>query len=154
NDVSSDAHNSFILMSSAPGSDVAYTRIKLIGATSFNSGTSGYSTFNDSANRPSSGTTILRYTPAGTTSVLSAAWSASNIDVDVRRWGVFINWRNNHASTAFKVRARLSGDSDWNYTPYLHIPGGVSDPAFAYMGVATLNGPIDEVRLEITASAA
>jgi hypothetical protein len=151
---SSNAFNAFILMSSASSSDVADTKIKLLGGVSFNSTTDGFSSVNDSSNFPSNGSTVLRYTPANANVTTSLSWTASNIDADTRRWGVFINYRNNHASTSFKVRMILFTPGTSAYTPYLEIPGGVSNPAYVYMGAVALPGGITNVQIEIQASSA
>ena len=147
----SNLYKSFICLSAADTSDVSATRIKLLGAVVFAGG--AYTSVNDSSNKPSNGSTILRYTPSTTDEVSSDNWSASTIDADVRRWGVFINYRNNHATTSFKVRALVYSAGVTGYTPYLTIPGGVSDPTYAFLGVASCGGPISGVQLMVTASA-
>lgn len=148
----SNLYKAFICLSAADTSDVSATRIKLLGATTFAGG--AYTSVNDSSNKPSNGSTILRYTPSTTNEVSSGNWSASTIDADVRRWGVFINYRNNHATTSFKVRVLVYSTGVHGYTPYLTIPGGVSDPAYAFLGFANSGGPISGVQLMVTASAA
>ena len=148
----SNLYSSYILMSTAPGSDVSMTRIKLLGAVALNSGIEGFSSFSDSSKKPSNGSTVLRYTPTTTVAKQTDSWTPSTIDLSVRRWGVFVTYRNNSASASFRVRGRVSSLGNIAYTPDYVIPAGAGDPTVAFLGVATINEAIRGFALVIECS--
>lgn len=115
------------------------------------SGTSGFTSVNDSANF-AHGTNVLRYTPADTAEHLAAAKSLSPSSYS-RRICILFNARNNHATTTFNVRAKVSNSYDYFYTPSVVVPVS-SGPDWIFLGFVSLPNEPTKINLAITASAA
>lgn len=143
------AIDSFILMQSGATTTEASSRLLLIEAELLNAA-SGYSTSADSTNKARGGV-VLRYTPSVTTyqdSGLLSVYSSS--DNDARRWGVFLNYRNNSTAAGYRVKLLMSN----TFTPELVVPEGTSNPTWAYLGAVNRAGPLTTIELWVKASAA
>lgn len=151
---SDHVQESYILLGSAPSTDVNDTRIRITGAIVHDLPAEGFTTVNDSSKKPANGSTVLRYTPPATTVKVSADWNVSFLDTDARRWGVFVSYRNNHATTSFRVKMALAGAGWIDFTPELIVPGGVSAPRYAFLGAVSGPGPLTRTNLWVTADAA
>lgn len=140
---------SFIAVASGSNTTAAGKRLLHIEAELL-SPNSGYSTSADSTNK-ASGNTVLRYTPSVTTFQDSASLSVySSTDNDARRWGVFLNYRNNSTAAGYQVKVKM----DNVYTPTLIVPEGTSNPTWAFLGAASRQLPLQVIKLYIKASAA
>lgn len=142
---------SFILMASGATTTEAATRLLVIEAENLHlSGGSGYGTAADTTNKARGGV-VLRYTPASGGWVDSAVASVySSSDNNARRWGVFLNYRNNSTAAGYQVKLRM----DNVYTPVLTVPEGTSNPTWAYLGSTARAIPLQTLELFIKASAA
>jgi hypothetical protein len=145
--------NSFILATCAATTTAATQRLVILDAEDWASG--AYTSVVDSTNK-ARGSDVLRYTPAGTTPASVSRSITSSVDQDVRRWGIFLNYRNNSGTTSFKVKIGLidSFSGNLTYTPELIIAAGVSTPRWTFMGAVSLNNPLAVLWITIEASAA
>lgn len=141
--------DSFILMQSGATTTQAASRLVVIEAELLTPN-SGYSTSADSTNKARGGV-VLRYTPSVTTFQDSATLTVfSSSDNDARRWGVFLNYRNNSTAAGYRVKLRM----DNVFTPELVVPEGTSNPTWAYLGAAARSVPLQTIELFVKASAA
>lgn len=140
---------SYILMASGATTTEAGQRLVVVDAELLY-GNSGYSTAADSTNKARGGQ-VLRYTPAVTTFQDSAVLAVtSSSDNNARRWGVFLNYRNNSTAAGYQVKMRM----DNVYTPVLTVPEGTSNPTWAYLGSTARSIPLQTIELFVKASAA
>lgn len=140
---------SFILMVSGADTTEAAKRLVVVEAEALGV-PSGYTTSTDTTNKARGGA-VLRYTPVNTswldTGILSVYSSSDN---NARRWGVFLNYRNNSTAAGYQVRMRM----DNVYTPVLTVPEGTSNPTWAYLGSTARAIPLQTLELFVKASAA
>lgn len=147
---------SFVLISCAEDSTRAPRRIYVVSGSSL-AGGGIYTSVSDSANKARDNT-VLRLTSAIADSyhdTVELPISTNNADQYARRWGVFLNYRNNSATASWRVRARFwfnDSDLDSAETNELIIPAGASDPTWAFVGTATLPTYMEELGLSIWAS--
>lgn len=140
---------SYILMASGTDTTEAGKRLVVLEAELLNAA-SGYSTSADTTNKARGGV-VLRYTPSVTTFQDSATLSVySSSDNNARRWGAFLNYRNNSTTTGYQVKLRM----DNVYTPVLTIAEGTSNPTWAYLGSTTRAIPLQTLELYVKASVA
>ena len=140
---------SYILMASGATTTEAASRLLVVEAELMMAA-ANYGTATDTANKARGGV-VLRYTPAAT------QWMDSNIlnvysssDNNARRWGVFLNYRNNSTAAGYQVKVRM----DNVYTPVLTVPEGTSNPTWAYLGSTARAIPLQTIELFVKASAA
>lgn len=146
-------YDSFILVSSATTAAEALERVYVFEAESM-TGVSGYSSVSDTTNK-ARGNNVLRYTPSVTTAVMGTGITiTSDVDQSARRWGVFVSYRNNSASTAFTVDFELSTSGEYAFTPKAYIPGGVTTPRWLYLGSVSLTNGLNAIDIRVQASAA
>lgn len=111
----------------------------------------GFSRVDDITNKADG--KILRYTPSTTSEKIQKVprpYTLPDPDSDSPwRTALFFNYRNNSATTSFKVRL---GDNTGPSTPPVVIPAGVSDPKWVYAGSLTASAL--DFYIAITASAA
>jgi hypothetical protein len=148
--------NSFLLISSGIDAATAGKRVVIISNPSTFAPGGGFSTPSDTTNL-ARGNTVLRLTPALAESyhTSEAISVASATDQYARRWGVFLNYRNNSGTVAFRVKANLYNStypSQATPTAELTIPAGVSKPRWAYVGFATLPDSLERIELVVWAS--
>lgn len=131
----SHAHDSFFLFASKFS---ANNSIHLLAANLL--ATTNWTAVNDAANQAKN-TNILRYTPVATTESATTRRQITAADNAYRRWGIFINYRNNAAGTSFTVRGRCNATGvAGTYTASTVIPAGVSDPRWIYLGESVIPG--------------
>lgn len=147
--------NSFILLTSASTSGVAEDRLNTFSLNGL-AGSNGYTTVVDTTNKAANGN-ILRQTPTGVDVYAQTDSQAlTGMDSTARRFGVWVNYRNNSATTSFRVRAAIMPYSVRHIyeTAEYVVPAGVSDPLWVYLGAVTLPSQIKEMWLEVAADAA
>lgn len=151
-------NGSFLLVSSDEASAGAASRIVVMSAESL-VGNTGYTSVAD-ASKFARGN-VLRFTPSGTPGEAfeTIAPAGFTYNSRVRRWGVFVNYRNNSATTSFQVWAKLwhtylNGGPGYTDTPRLIVPAGTSNPQWAFVGGGTLPDSLARVSLMMEASAA
>jgi hypothetical protein len=152
-------NGSWVLVSSADTAARAEDRLVVVSAESF-APVLDYTSVNDSA-KYARGNNVLRFSPSTADQVVEtlAPTLSGLVDTNVRRWGVFINYRNNSATTSFRVRAALwhdysAGGTTFVLTPWLSIPAGTSNPQWAFVGSAAIPDSLSRVTLLMEASAA
>jgi len=96
------------------------------------------------------GGNVLRYTPAGTTAVTSAALSLTLVG---GQCAVIAALRNNHATTSYIVQANLSGFGLTTSTPPYLVDNSTFNPRLVLLGVTGSNAA-NAVTITATASAA
>lgn len=147
------ASDAFLLVSSAATSAVAAKRIYIHAAEGLADG--NFTSVADSTNK-ARGNSVLRFTPSG----LGQEWFetatpaiGSSLDTAVRRWGIFVNYRNNSATNSFRVAARLrysgAGVGHGAMTPELLVPPGTSNPRWAYLGSASMPDQLTHFSLNV-----
>lgn len=149
--------NSFLLISSGIDAATAGKRVVVISNPSSFAPGGGFSTPADMDNK-ARGNTVLRLTPAYAESyhTSEAVPVASATDQYARRWGVFINYRNNSGAVSFRVKANLYNStypSQITPTAEMVIPAGASKPRWAFVGAASLPDSLERVELVVWASA-
>ncbi len=144
------AIGSYVLMASGATTTEAAKRLVVVDAEDMGFQT-GFTTSTDTTNKARGGT-VLRYTP------VSTSWASdgpenvySSSDNNSRRWGVFLNYRNNSTAAGYQVKVRFDNSI---YTPVLNVPEGTSNPTWAYIGSATQSVALQTIELYIKASAA
>ena len=148
--------DTFVLVTSGENAATAGKRIVVVAAEGL--ATSGYYTsVGDSANKARG--TVLRLTPgdAGAYYDTIALSVGSTTDQYARRWGVFLNYRNNSATTSWRIGARLWNNYNANGVADTHmvvVPAGVSEPKWVFVGAASLPDSLERITLSIWASAA
>ena len=141
------AYDSFILMVSGATTTEAASRLVLVNAETMT--TTGWTSVADTAADAKNGA-VLRYTPTTTSFSKSDLESiTSTADFNMRRWGLFVNYRNNSTGASYQVRGVLNVNER---TPVLHISSGTSDPTWAYLGAVGLDRVPFGVQLEVKAS--
>lgn len=150
-------NDSFLLVSS--DEVAAGTRIVVMPAEAF-APNLDFTSVSDSANY-ARGNSVLRFTPSGLPyqDIESLAPAGYTYNSRVKRWGVFVNYRNNSATTSFRVWASLwhyynAGGTGHIETPALVVPAGASSPRWAFVGSATVPDSLSRVSLHMEASAA
>lgn len=149
--------NNYIAISTTNTGDVSDARIKVLAAINLERTLGGFTVISDSGQRPLNDSTVLRYTPTGTTPDYTATYSTSYISQSVRRWGVFVTCRNNHATTTFTVTCYIHGKGvDVTTTRPYTVPGYnvLQNENVHYLGTATIASGFDAVHLVVEASAA
>lgn len=97
---------------------------------------------------------VLRYTPAGTTTINSGVITGFSISDTAARWGVYINYRNNSTTTSYRMTVELCGEE----TPEVVIPASPVTPSLprwifaGFVGVPL--AATETLRIWLTASAA
>jgi len=125
-------------------------RVQVLAA---NGGAGGaFAAVNDAA-RFARNTTVLRYTPAGTAEV-TATIGAVSLDAATRTCVVLASVRNNSATTAFAIRARLDSTGGVAYTPTQRIEANALNPQWVVLGLVALSETPQFCNLAVTASAA
>lgn len=122
-------------------------------ATTPSAAATGYSDVNDSAQKARS-TSVLRYTPIDTTERKTYFYT-TNIASTAKQGAVFINARNNSATTGFTVRLVFYVAGASFSTPPLYIPpySSAASPKWYMAGNVPLTGQT-LFRIQITATAA
>ena len=141
-------NDSYILMVSGATTTEASSRLIIMEAEELT--TTAYTTNASTGNLPR-GSAVLRYTPTSTAFVASAAEDVSGTaDQSMKRWGIFINYRNNSTTAGYQVRALLNSNER---TPALTIATGTSLPTWAFLGSLPVDRPMLTVALEVAATA-
>ena len=144
---------SFVLVTSHKTASGAASRMLLIAAENLAGG--DFTSVADSTNKARGN--VLRFTPgAGSAGAwhMTSVPSMATADSSARRWGVFINFRNNSATNSFIVRALLwhsynAAARNAAETPGLFVPAGVSSPQWAFIGSAALPDNLLRVSLDV-----
>lgn len=108
----------------------------LIDAAAYTKST-GFTAVSDTPSKASGN--VLRFTPFNTSEryqSLNGPWGVGVGEPQGHRFAVFFNYRNNSATTSFRVRFEFS-DVLTSSTPVTLIPAGVSSPKWVYAGTVT-----------------
>lgn len=144
-----DEAKSFLLI--AGGANTTAAAANLVVANAEGGTAAGWTSVVDTANDARNGS-VLRYTPTGTSESTSGAIAVPLTFIDTYYYAVYVNYRNNSATTSFNLRLRYGTVM---YTPFYRIPAGISNPAWVFVGLVATNGSgTTSVNLQCQASAA
>ena len=140
---------SYILMASGATTTEAAKRLVVVDAEELSLG-SDFTTAADSTSKARGGV-LYRFQPTSTSWQHGGSETVySSSDNGARRWGVFLNYRNNSTAAGYQVKMRM----DNVYTPVLTVPEGTSLPTWAYLGSTARTIPLQTIDLYVKASAA
>lgn len=141
------AYDCYVLMVSGATSTEAASRLALVNAETMT--TTGWTSVTDTA-ADAKNNSILRYTPTTTSFSKSDLESiTSTADAGMKKWGMFVNYRNNSTAASYQVRGVMNA---MERTPILQIASGTSGPTWAYLGAVALDRIPFGVQLEVKAS--
>lgn len=146
-------YNSFILLSSYATGE-SPLRIMSGVATAFANPGANFTAVNDAAKKPYEGSNVLRFTASvANTRALSTFVNTSDgvRAPEPRRWGVFLSYRNNSATTGFRVELEMLGSSRGMVG--MNVPPGVGNPQYAYLGSVSLTSAVYSMGLWVTPTA-
>lgn len=119
-------------------------------------GGSGFTSQSDPTKHALNGN-VLRYTPSGTSSqtrIFTGGGPWASEDFLGNTFAVFFNYRNNSATTSFRVRFSHPAYF-YSATNETIIPGGLNDPMWTYGGMLTVpTEELGQLAVTIQASAA
>ncbi len=147
--------NSYILMTGAATATEAAKRLVTIHAEDLtNSGL--FTVETDTDNNAITGN-ILRFQHSGPDGWATSATEtvSSVVSSNVRRWAIFVNWRNNSATTNFQVRFQFyAGAAELPPSQSLIIPAGITDPQWSFVSTVSLPplSPLTALLMEVLAS--
>ncbi len=114
----------------------------------------GFTSVTPSGSTNPRNTNVLRYTPTGTTAALSGSIMNPLFPGNPQLAAVFINVRPS-TTVSFNVRARLDSNLELAYTPLVTVPAvSTQYPRWVFLGLVPIDGGVNYVYLEVTASAA
>jgi hypothetical protein len=128
----------------------AANKIAILEAESF--GTSApWSSVADSANNARGGS-LLRYTPAGTTTVRNTL-NLAVLPANVRRLNVYMALRNNSATVTWRLRAvgNVDGTTEVS-TPEIIVDSSTTVPRIVFLGTLAFVGTLVWIGFDVTAS--
>ena len=141
-------HGGFLLVGDAAGGDPFAIGNAEVGTAT------GYTSVTPSGSTNPRNTNVLRYTPTGTTPVLSGSIMNPLFPGNPQLVAVFVNVRPS-TTVSFNVRARVDSALELQYTPLVTIPAvSTQYPRWVFLGMVAIDNGINYTYLEITASAA